>query len=136
MANTDNKWKYSHNISNSQKSGILIMWDTSHWSNIILHTNDQFISCILHNASGVSILCTTVYAFNSEALRIDLLNYLTEQSIFFKLPWIVAGDFNSILSSKDRINNGLYNSMGDQAFVNCIASSKLVEPHFIGKYFT
>lgn len=48
----------------------------------------------------------------------------------------MAGDFNSILLSNDRINNGLYNSMGDQDFIDCISTSKLMELAFIGNYFT
>lgn len=128
--------KYSHNIFNGKKRRIFILWDTSHWSNIILHSNEQYITCILHNVNGASILCSTVYTFNEEEKRINLWNYLVEQSTCFNLPWIMAGDFNTILSSKDRMNNNVYNSMSDQNFIDCIALSKLVQPHFTGNYFT
>lgn len=43
----------------------------------------------------------------------DLWNYIIEWSKRFNIPWIMVGDFNSILLYHDRINNGLYNSMGD-----------------------
>lgn len=63
-------------------------------------------------------------------------NYLAEQSKLFNLPWIVAGDFTSILSSEERINNGFCNSMGDKDFIDYITTSKLIEPAFSGNYFT
>lgn len=75
-------------------------------------------------------------AFNDETKHMDLWNYIVERSKSFNLLWIVVGDFNSIISSNDRINNGLYNSMGDQDFIDCISSSKLMEPDFTGNYFT
>lgn len=86
MGKINNNWKHAHNIFNGQKSRIFILWDSSQWSNIILHTSDQFIFCILHNVNGVSLLCTTVYAFNDEAKRMDLWNYIVEQSININLP--------------------------------------------------
>lgn len=48
----------------------------------------------------------------------------------------MAGDFNSILSSNDRINNGLFNSVGNLDFIDCISSSNLMEPDFTANYFT
>lgn len=136
MSKINNNSKHYHNISNGRKSRIIILCDSTQWSNIILHSSDQFISCILHNANGVSLLCTTVYAFNDEAKRMDLWNYIFEKPNFFYHPWIVAGGFNSIPSSNDRTNNGLYNSMGDHDFIDCISASNPMEPDFTGNYFT
>lgn len=59
-----------------------------------------------------------------------------ERSQKFNLPWHVAGDFNSILSPNDRINNGLSNSLGNKKFIDHISSSNLIEPDFTGNYFT
>lgn len=67
--------------------------------------------------------------------RKELWNYIIEQSTKSNLPWILAGDFYSILSTKERINDGVYNSIGNEDFVDCIFSSKLVEPNFIGIFF-
>lgn len=85
---------------------------------------------------GLSVLCTTVYAYNDETKRLDLWNYIAEQSNFFNLPWILAGDFNVILSSTDRINNGILNSTDDQDFFNRIYSANFKEPHLTGNFFT
>lgn len=136
MVKSNNYWKFSHNINNDQKSRILIIWDPNHWSNIIIHTDDQYITYLLHNANGLSILCTTVYVANDEIKRLKLWRYIAEQSSIFNLPWIVSGDFNAILSYRDRINFGLYSSMGEQNFIDCISSSNLIEPDFTGIYFT
>lgn len=91
----------------------------------ILATNTFHVFYIL--ANGLSILCSTVYASNEEMMRIDLWNYIVEQLKSFNLRWIVVGDFNSILLTYDRINNGIYNSIGDQHFMDCISSSNLTE---------
>lgn len=58
MAKVDNKWKHWHNIFNNLISRILIIWDSSQWLNIIVHSSDQFITCIFHIANGTRILCT------------------------------------------------------------------------------
>lgn len=135
MAKINDKWKHSHNISTSLKSRILILWDSSHWSNIIIHTNDQFISCILHNANGTIMLCSMIYASNDEIKRKELWNYISKQSKKVNLLWIVAVDSNSILSPNERINDGTYNLVGDLDFNNLITYSNLVEPNFTSIFF-
>lgn len=99
-----------------------------------MHANDKFISCILRNVSGVSILCTTIYASNDELKYAEIWNYIEKKSNYFNLSWIVAGDFNSILSSKHRLNNGKNNSIGDKGFIDCSTASKLAEPNFTANF--
>lgn len=134
MTKISNNQKFSHNIINDQRNHILLIWDSAHWSNIILHTNDQYISRILHIVNDISVLCTTMYAFNEDVKRKKQWHYVTAQSQFVNLPQIVAGDFGAILSPNDRTNNGIFNSMGDQDFIDCVALSKLVEPDFLGNF--
>lgn len=86
MSKVNSKWKYTYNVVNGQQSRILLLWDSTQWSNIILHSSEQYMSCILHNTAGVSMLCTIVYAHNDEGKRTDLWNYLEEQSTKFNLP--------------------------------------------------
>jgi hypothetical protein len=136
MNKIQNKWKFSHNIVDGQKCRILIIWDSTQWSNIILHTNEQYITAILHNSSGLSVICTSVYGHNDEIRRNDLWKYLIDQSLNINLPWLVAGDFNSILSHNERLNNGVCSDMGDQVFIDCINKSKLIEPIFSGNFYT
>lgn len=132
----NSNWKFSHNISNNKKSHILILWDSHYWSNIILHSDDQFISCLLHNVNGTSIVCTTFYAFNEEIKRLDLWEYTKCQFKVFNLPWVIMGDFNAILSPYDRMTNGLHSSSEEQNFIYCVSYSKLIEPKFSGNFYT
>ncbi|WP_336622383.1 endonuclease/exonuclease/phosphatase family protein, partial [Vibrio cholerae] len=94
------------------------------------------MTSILYSANNFNIICTVVYAFNEEEKRKPLWDYLVAQSKNVNLPWLVAGDFNSILYNNDRMNNGCYNFVGEHNFIDCITLSKLVEPNFSGNFFT
>lgn len=115
-----------HNCNENQKNRILLVWDTSVWSTIVMHTNKQCITCSLHNATGLCIICTVMYAFNIREQRVNPWHYLIHQASLFNLPWIILGDFNTILSSQERINQGIYCKLGDTDFMNCINNSKFV----------
>lgn len=65
-----------------------------------------------------------------------LWQYLMDQAGQINLPWIIMGDFNSILLNQDRINQGICRSMGDSKIFNCIISANLIEPRFTGNYYT
>jgi hypothetical protein len=132
----DKKWKFSHNITEEQRCRIIIFWDSMIWNNIIIHTSEQYITSMLYSDSNINLMCTIVYAFNEEEKRKPLWDYIIDLSKNVNLPWLVAGDFNSILFSGDRLNNGSFNSVGDNNFIECINFSQLVEPAFTGNFFT
>lgn len=126
------KWRYTHNCNMDKKGWVLIIWNSTYWSNIIMHTNDQYISCILHNDSGLSLICTVIYAHNLSENRKDLWHYICEQAKQINLPWIIMGHFNAILFNRERIDQGIYNSLRDLDFLNFIDSANLTEPNFTG----
>lgn len=69
MLKLHSKCKFTHNGDLDNKSRILIIWDSTYLLNIILYSNDQYISCILHNFSGLSLIYTVVYAYNLSDLE-------------------------------------------------------------------
>lgn len=135
MYRVNNKWKYPHNSVLEQKSRILIVWAFTFWSNITMHADEQYITCILHNARGASLICTVVCAYSLDQ-RTDLWHYLTDQASFFRLPWVILGDFNAILSSQERINQEIHTSLGEIDFMNCVNAANLHEPEFTGNFYT
>lgn len=81
-------------------------------------------------------MCTVVYAYNEEDNRKVLWEYIITQSKNNNLPWILVGDFNTIFYNSERVNNGRFNSIGDQKFIECINLLKLVEPDYSCNFFT
>ena len=101
MRKVPSNWCSTNNISTSDKSRIIIMWDTTFWSTNVLYSADQYMSCLLTSQSGLTILCTVVYAHNAGDDRKELWSFLMQQATIVNLPWIILGDFNEILSTNE-----------------------------------
>lgn len=54
----------------------------------------------------------------------------------FNLRWITLGDFNSTLSKQERINQGIFYSIGDINFMNRVNLANLIELEFTGNFYT
>lgn len=55
------------------------------------------------NSRVFKFLCSAVYASPHEILRRGLWEFLTSLASCIEGPWVLAGDFNSILEDSERI---------------------------------
>lgn len=88
----------------------------------VLHTNEQFINCYVENSSGsCKAYVTVIYAKNTTTEITALWAALLRFGAPITGPWVLTGDFNSILDSTDRLVSPV-TTTETQDFRNCLDS--------------
>lgn len=77
-----------------------------------------------------------VYVFNTKEERKSLWSYLDAVSRNIGSPWIVMGDFNSVLYIEDRVGGNLITMAKITEFHRCIEQCELVELPTSGRRYT
>ncbi|KAK2648310.1 hypothetical protein Ddye_015799 [Dipteronia dyeriana] len=67
-----------------------------------------------------------IYASNSENERRDLWSFVINVQQIFSMPWIIGGDFNTILNESERKGDD-FNKWSARAFNNFIIEAKVVD---------
>ncbi|XP_070033084.1 uncharacterized protein [Nicotiana tomentosiformis] len=81
-------------------------------------------------------LLSMVYAYNSRAERKSLWSYLANISRGCHLPWLVVGDFNSVLRIDDRIGGNPITVGEIMDFHECVEECELIELPQQGSRYT
>lgn len=81
-------------------------------------------------------LLPTIYASTNYDGRIRLWDYLVDIASIFKDSWLVGGDFNEILKSRDKFKGERINCNRNNNFWNFLNRCKLVDLGFIGSKYT
>lgn len=84
-----------------QAGGIWCLWD-SNWSVEVLVTSFQYIHMRVSWKNQSNWLLTVVYASPNYALRQQLWEEISQLVELINEPWAVIGDFNCILSDRER----------------------------------
>ncbi|XP_074315394.1 uncharacterized protein LOC141651588 [Silene latifolia] len=85
--------------------------------------------------TGYSFFCTMVYAFNDWNERKALWSDLGAYSRSLKGPWVICGDFNTVLVPFERLGgNSTFEEMDD--FQRCVAFCGVTDCSAIGSYYT
>ncbi|XP_056698200.1 uncharacterized protein [Spinacia oleracea] len=90
-----------------------------------------------YRTGNVSLLFTAIYGLHTVETRKSLWQSLTHilPSVGAQ-PWLLAGDFNSILSTEDRINGTPVTTAEIQDFSNFIVSTGLCPLQSVDHYFS
>ncbi|XP_031267085.1 uncharacterized protein LOC116125517 [Pistacia vera] len=133
-------WQFLSNATYSIACRVLVCWDSSLYSVNSLHCSLQEITCrVTHVSKGFSFRITFVYGSNDLRNRRNLWDFLRDQSAVFDsegLPWLVFGEFNTILGAFDRVGGdpALYGYMDD--FRQCIHDAELIGVPFTRLRYT
>lgn len=128
-----NQWQF---ITSQYKGRIIVGWETNYWNANIVDNGEQQISIKFHNKGGLQIATTFVYAKNLASERLSLWKQITELAKDINIPWIVTGDFNSVLKTNEK-KGGLTLRVSQVAeFNNCVLSAGLVEAIHSGLKYT
>ncbi|XP_047263731.1 uncharacterized protein LOC124896240 [Capsicum annuum] len=79
------------------------------------------------NSTQLMLKLTLVYGFNKKEERKELWEYLATTGGTMKDPWIVLGDFNSILHLEDRIGENKVSYAEIEELQKCIDACKMME---------
>nr|TKS07847.1 hypothetical protein D5086_0000108870 [Populus alba] len=128
-------WQYLSNAELAHTARIVLFWnpDTVHVT--LLASSAQAIhisiTCLI---SHVSFKATFVYGFNSITARRPLWEEL--RSWNSNHPWLILGDFNSLLSPFDKHNGGAISSYEVSDFSGCCLDIGLRDVNYTGCHYT
>lgn len=123
--------------SRGQAGGIWCLWDAGSWRVEILESADQFVHSRVTWRGRFSWLITAVYASPRHNGRLQLWDELRCLTDTVDEPWVVLGDFNSIMAPHKR--KGGSSNFSDRnmiSFCNMIQSCDLLDAGFQGSPFT
>ncbi|XP_062103092.1 uncharacterized protein LOC133814106 [Humulus lupulus] len=128
-------WCFTNNLSHHPNGRIVIAWNPNSFDVDIKGGTSQYIHCELKPKIGDFFALTVVYVVNDSKGREQLWKDLVQLSKGLNLPWIVGGDFNSVLNIKEWLEyRGNANEM--IPFQNCITDCGLEDIKFNGNFFT
>ncbi|CAN1139259.1 Putative ribonuclease H protein At1g65750 [Linum perenne] len=116
--------------------GIWVMWRPSDVKLVRIASNSQYIH--LQGACGAcdSFFLTIVYGKTSVGEREALWAGLRNAAQAVTGPWLVAGDFNALLSSQDKRGGNPFCLRKHQPFIDVVADCGLMDAGFKGPRFT
>ncbi|XP_021827477.1 uncharacterized protein LOC110768097 [Prunus avium] len=114
--------------------GLWLLWDNSKVHVEILGTSDQTISACVSWNGGPPWLFTGVYASPCIRKRASLWEYLKFVADCHHLPWLLAGDFNEMLSVDEKLGGAVTSRV--QGFRNWFDDHGMVDLGFSGPKYT
>ncbi|CAL1388662.1 unnamed protein product [Linum trigynum] len=110
-------------------SGIWVLWNEHELEISKLEAWEQMIlfSCRKRGGREPLVVIFAVYGSPQPARRQDLWDKMGMLGTQITEPWLLAGDFNSIIGPKDRMGGGAYLETRVRAFRNCLNACGLME---------
>ncbi|XP_074298451.1 uncharacterized protein LOC141629330 [Silene latifolia] len=116
---------------------VWILWDPNLYQVDVLNINEQCIHYKVYDKmQKVSFLFTLVYGFNKIQERESLLESLKGYSVSVASPWLVCGDFNSIISVDERIGGADVTWAEIAPMRSMMSDCNLHELKVTGSYYT
>ncbi|KZV58768.1 hypothetical protein F511_13897 [Dorcoceras hygrometricum] len=129
---------FAHNFSCVDRGRILIFWNNATVGVDTLDMDDQLlhasIKCLI---SGRQFLLTCIYGLHSIQHRKplwDKLKMVGQQQI--NLPWIILGDFNSVLTPDEKHGGLLVTNREIRDLSDCVAFLELYDTQHVGCFYT
>ncbi|XP_070032704.1 uncharacterized protein [Nicotiana tomentosiformis] len=106
-------------------------------TDIVLKKAAQIIHCsVVSRNQQIECEMTIVYGYNKVEQRRDLWQQLNSLSQTITKPWIIWGNFNSLLSPHDRLKGATVTSYEIKDCTECIQQLMLNELIWKGDYYT
>ncbi|XP_004252671.1 uncharacterized protein [Solanum lycopersicum] len=130
-------WNCLNNYKDAVNGRIWIIWDDSWYEVKLITSATQMIHCYIQERSkGFQFHLTVVYGFNTIEQRKSLWSDMIQIGQNVNHPWIIVGDFNAMLSPKDRLAGVPVNENEIKDFSNCVKVMGLNEVQWKGNYYT
>lgn len=129
-------WSWVDNYSHSPRGRIWVGWCNQEFNPVVNHSTTQLIHAFVTDITGQSqFFFTAVYGLHTIGDRKSLWSNLVLLANM-SCPWIVVGDFNSPLSTDDRVNGNPVTEAETIDFNDCIVAADLIHLQTIGHYFS
>ncbi|XP_026378730.1 uncharacterized protein LOC113273184 [Papaver somniferum] len=129
-------WKFLDNYNNDFAGRIWIGWDPCEVKITILHSSSQCIFALVDTVKGFSFVATFVYDNNDIVIRRSLWEDICNFSQDNSRPWIILGDFNSIMSPIEKTGGAEKKPFHYQDLSNCVQEAHLMDLPYSGCFYT
>ena len=127
-------------VNNIRLTGSLwVLWDSTQVDVFVLSTTEQEVHVLVNLNSPDSQgpwLLSTVYASPRLAERHLLWDNLSTMARLHNLPWVIAGDFNEVLTGSDKFGGRSVNINQALRFQECLDICKMIDIGFSGVRYT
>ncbi|XP_074305003.1 uncharacterized protein LOC141639928, partial [Silene latifolia] len=129
-------WSVTTNASYHKGGRVWLLWKADLYDVFILQYDAQFVHALVtEKCSQEQFYITMVYAFNDGTERRYLWMKLILLHGAVAGPWVVAGDFNTVINPLERLGGNTKQSDMDD-FIDCLATCELTDIHTTGAYYT
>ena len=119
--------------------GLWVLWDSTQVDVFELSTTEQEVYVLVNlnspNSQGPRLL-SAVYASSRLAKRQILWDNLSIMARLHNLPWVIAGDFNEVLTGSDKFGGKPVNISRALKFQECLDICKMIDIGFSGAHYT
>ncbi|KAJ4823413.1 hypothetical protein Tsubulata_042683 [Turnera subulata] len=116
--------------------GVWLCWQQARINVTTLRVHKQFIHCMVAWHSGLTCYVTAVYASPHVALRQEFWRETQSFPTTFPGPWLIAGDFNSLLGPDEKLGGEPPIPATCRQFGEWIDDCQLLDLGFKGSPFT
>ncbi|XP_019253856.1 PREDICTED: uncharacterized protein LOC109232544 [Nicotiana attenuata] len=129
-------WPHITNLAAHYNGRIWITWRLDYYIVVPLVITTHIVTCAVHNIPlKLDFVISFVYAFNTREDRKELWDILMNYSTACNQPWIIAGDFNSVLNPDDTVGGNPITWLEIVDFHHCVDTCGLIElPHVAQRY--
>ncbi|OIT34460.1 hypothetical protein A4A49_66105, partial [Nicotiana attenuata] len=130
-------WNNINNLGEHYNGRIWISWRPDYYKIQPKMRTAQVITCeITYVPLKLQFMLSRVYAHNTREERKELWETLVQLSSNCQKPWLILGDFNSVLKMEDRMggNPVAWSEVVD--FQNCVDTCGLIELLQQGQKYT
>lgn len=129
-------WRWAAILANGYSGGIMVIWNSRLGLVSPIAISRRALHLIISYDQSHSWLISVIYNGTRLSSQTDLWFELSKLSTL-DFPWLIIGDFYSIISSNDH-KGGSYRHYSCKAalFSDFISSNRLLDLHYIGSNFT
>ncbi|KAJ6377597.1 hypothetical protein OIU76_026551 [Salix suchowensis] len=129
------KWNFQTNAAQSSLARIVVFWNPSTVSVDMVSSSPQGLHvCVRSLVSQISFHITFVYGLHTIVARRSLWDSL--RAWCPPSPWMILGDFNSLLSQDDKLNGSAVSMYETADFHRCCLDLGLYDLNYTGCHFT
>lgn len=128
-------WGWAHNYDRAYNGRLWVCWDRCVLAVQILQVDAQLIHMRVDIlCDNISFLYSVVYAYNSAAQRESWWNRL--RSFDIQLPWILLGDFNTVLVQEVYLQGGEQVGVDTRELQSLTSDLHIADLHYTGNMMT
>ncbi|XP_026396165.1 uncharacterized protein LOC113290792 [Papaver somniferum] len=124
------------NDSTHSSGRIWVAWDPRVVQVSVLSSSPQAVFLDVSFSSMINFVVTFIYGDNYYITRNLLWDSITAFASFSHRPWVLLGDFNSLLVPSDKVGGAYVLLHHYQDFSNCVQLSKIMDLHFSSCFYT